>query len=465
MGSHTSLRAKGSIALQALIFGAVGVVIITALMQLVYENIRLTVNRANRELALHVAEAGIDYYRWHLAHDPEDYQDGTGGPGPYVHDVKDPSGRIVGQFSLDITVPGAGSSIVVLTSRGTLASVAGVARTIRVRLAIPSVAQYAVLGNQALRFGGETDVAGPVHANEGIRFDGIARNVVSAAVTTYQDPDHGPPAEDGVHTHQADPTAVFLAGTRFPDPAVDFTGITADLARIRTDAQANGLYLGPSGAGNRGYHLVLRVDDQVDIYRVSSLRPPPGGCTNQLNQAGWGTWSIQNESFVQTAAFPANGEIFVEDHVWVDGTIDTARLTIAAAVFPAGTNDANIIINQSLRYTNLAGQDALGLFAQGNVHVGLYSADDLRLDGGLVAQNGRVGRYYYAASSCGAEASRRSLTLYGMIVSNGRYGFAYTDGTGYNVRTINYDANFRYNPPPATPLTTNQFEILSWEEL
>ena len=454
----------GSILLIALVFGAIGVLVITSLMDLVFTNIRLAMDRTTREQALHVAESGIDYYRWHLAHNPTDYQDGTGGPGPYVHDVRDPTGRIIGQFSLDILPPPSGSTLVTVSSTGTVSSDLTKPRSIRVRFAIPSVAQYAVLGDEALRLGEETETAGPVHANAGIRFDGVARNVVSSAVTTYQDPDHGPPEEEGVHTHKTDPTTVFLAGRQFPVPAVDFAGITADLAQIKADAQASGVYLAPSGAGSLGYHLVVKPDDTIDVYRVTALRSPPSGCTNQFGQAGWGTWSIQSESFVATRPMPANGRVFVEDHVWVDGRIDSARLTIAAAVFPAGTNDANITVNADLMYTDFTGEDILGLFAQNNVNVGLYSDTNLRIDGGLIAQNGRVGRYYYL-SACGPERSRQSLTLYGMIATNRRYGFAYTDGTGYALRTISYDSNFRYNPPPATPLTTDQHEIVSWEEL
>jgi hypothetical protein len=55
--------------------------------------------------------------------------------------------------------------------------------------------------------------------------------------------------------------------------------------------------------------------------------------------------------------------------------------------------------------------------------------------------------------------------LYGMIGTNQRYGYAYTDGSGYQNRDITYDANLLYGPPPSFPLTSDQYEILSWEEL
>ena len=48
--------------------------------------------------ALQIAEAGVNYYKWHLEHDDKDYQDGNGWCcavppcdvcGPYEHQYKD----------------------------------------------------------------------------------------------------------------------------------------------------------------------------------------------------------------------------------------------------------------------------------------------------------------------------------------------------------------------------------------
>jgi len=60
---------------------------------------------------------------------------------------------------------------------------------------------------------------------------------------------------------------------------------------------------------------------------------------------------------------------------------------------------------------------------------------------------------------------QNSLTLNGMIVSNLRYGFAYTDGTGYQTRNINYDTNLLLSPPPSFPQTSDQLYHASWQEI
>jgi hypothetical protein len=262
---------------------------------------------------------------------------------------------------------------------------------------------------------------------------------------------------------------VFVAGRQFPVPAADFVGITNDLSQIRAAAQVSGRYFAPSGS--QGYQLILRTNDTFDLYRVTGQTAAPNNCSNVNNQTGWGTWSISNRTLLGNYAIPANGLIFVEDNVWVEGQIQSARVTIASGRFPDNpTTRSNIIVNNDLRYSAYDGTDVIGLIAQGNITTGLVSDTDLRIDAALIAQNGRVGRFYYqppggSQSRCSPHHVKTQLTLYGMIGTNQRYGYAYTDGSGYQNRDITYDANMLYAPPPSFPLTSDQYEILSWEEL
>ena len=126
----------------------------------------------------------------------------------------------------------------------------------------------------------------------------------------------------------------------------------------------------------------------------------------------------------------------------------------------------NILINNDLSYTNYDGTDSIGLVGQGGVMVGLNSDDNLKIDGALMAQHNIVGRFSYSdnGGTC-TNKNRSTISLYGMIASYGRYGFAYTNGTGYATRNINYDANLLYAPPPSFPLTSDQYQILSWQEV
>ena len=334
---------SGQILIQVIVFGSIAIYLLGALVNWAAFSIIVSRQTFNREQAIQTAEAGVDYYRWHLAHAPTDFQDGTGAPGPYIHNFSDKNGDTIGEFSLDITPPPLGSTQVKVKSTGTVTADAALSRTVTVQSAKPSIAKYAVVANAVMRFGAGTEVFGPIHSNQGIRFDGLAHNVVTSAVASYDDPDHSGGNEFGVHTHvtPTDPlppasipqrTDVFEIGRQTSVPVVDFAGITADLAEMKADAQTNGFYR-PS-AGALGYHVVLRTDDTFDLYRVTGLVNPPSGCTNSANQSGWSVWSIQNQQLIENYPFPVNGIIFLEDDVFVDGQMDGGRLTMVAAFLP-----------------------------------------------------------------------------------------------------------------------------------
>jgi len=473
---------------------AIAVVVIVVLVNVALFNIGEVTRALHNEQAFEIAEAGIEYYRWHLSHAPQDFTNGTGQAGPYTVAYADKDGNPIGQFILDITPPIVGSTIATIQSTGKLDADPSVVRKLRVKLAIPSVAKYATVANDKIRFGQGTVVYGPIHSNDGIHFDGFANNIVTSAKAQYDDPDHTGSDEFGVHTHQIPPPVggnnpnfipeeapptdpvpirndVFAAGRQFPVPAIDFTSFTYDLAQIAANA---GNYFGPSGG--QGYEIVLNTNDTFDIYEVSSVAAPPANCTNVLGERWWGTWSIAATTTLATTNYPipANGLIFVEDHVWVSGTIDTARVTIASGKFPEDPNtNTSIAINGNLLYTNYDGQDVIGLIAQNNFTIGLYSAVTVRIDAALIAKNGRAGRHYYkqpgGQSYCGSTALRSTVTLYGMIATNKRYGFSWSCGgvycSGYANRNIIYDPNLLYGPPPSFPLTSDQYQVISWEEV
>ena len=480
---HKTPLKRGYLIIHTIVYGAIALILITGLANWGSVNIRVGRDAALREQAFQIAEAGIEYYRWHLAHVSTDYQDGTGAPGPYVHEYRDATGAVIGTFTLTITPPPIGSTLVIVVSEGVVTANPSITRRIEAKFAIPSIAKFAFVANSKMRFGAGTEVFGPIHSNDGIRFDGLAHNLVTSFKYSYDDPDHSGADEYGVHTHlsPSDPippvppppgtppsrTDVFISGRQVSVPAVDWNGFTQDLSQMKTDAQTSGRYF--AGSGALGYNIVLKTDDTFDLYTVTSLVSPQSNCYNSQNQSGWGTWSIASETLLGNYAFPANGLVFLEDNVWVEGTISSARLTIAAGRFPeSSSTNANIIVNEDIRYTNYDGADVLGLIAQGNINVGLVSNDVLTIDAAIVAKNGRAGRYYYRyafSKSCSPYHQRDTINLFGMIATKERYGFAYTDGNGYETRNIIYDGNLLYGPPPSFPLTSDQYQTISWREL
>src|SRR3989339_1587199 len=142
---------KGIILVQTILFGVVAVVIMGALSGWAATTIKAGRIAFNREQAFQSSEAGIDYYRWHLAHAPTDYQDGTGVEGPYVHELEDKNGNAIGQFSLDINAPISGSTLVKIKSTGISNLDPKYQRIILSQVAKPSIAKYAFYNSLIFR--------------------------------------------------------------------------------------------------------------------------------------------------------------------------------------------------------------------------------------------------------------------------------------------------------------------------
>jgi hypothetical protein len=473
-------RDKGIIITGTLIFAITSIIVITGIVSWFGVVLTTSRNAFDNERAFQIAEAGIDYYRWHLAHDDDDFQDGTGMEGPYVHDFYNKTGDKIGEFSLNIIEPQNGTTVVTVESTGTVEGNPDVSRTIRVQMAKPSFAKYAFVSASEMRFGEGTEVFGSIHSNGGIRFDGFANNIITSAKEYYDDPDHSGPYEWGVHTHisPTDPVwpnelptreDVFGAGREVAVPAVDFDGVISNISEMKALGQASeGFYLGPSGNRNYGYEINLR-DNDFQVRKVRGLVSAHWSCSS--SQEDWGTWSIDRTRSATTYSYPENGIMFFEDDVWVKGQIDNKRVTIVAAAFPdTPANRKSITVNEDVLYTNYDGSDVIALIAQKNINVGLISENDLRIDAALIAQDGRIGRFYYGDGywwypGCEPYHERNVITVNGMIGSKERYGFAYTDDTGYELRNIIYDSNLLYSPPPEFPLTTDFYETISFEEI
>jgi type II secretory pathway pseudopilin PulG len=464
---------RGQLAVELLFLAAIVITLVGGFVSLAASFLNLSVRSQNEAQAVAIAEAGIEYYKWHLAYAPQDFMDGTGKPGPYVHTYYNKNGTAIGQFSLNIVPPPSGSTIVTITSTGSVLADSTIKKIITVRLGVPSFAQYAWVLNSPVAFGSTAQVYGVIYSNSGIEFNGVAHNLVESALTTYSDPDNGNLNEWAVYTEDppADPQPptplpsqpnVFLAGRTIGVPAIDFAGITEDLATIEAAAQATGYYA--TGSRALGYDLLLS-STTFTVYKVTATTTPPRNCTNDANQPDWGTWSIQSESLYATGTIPQNGDMFFSDNLWVRGNVNGVRVTIASGRFPANpTTYSNITVNNSLTYTNFNGSDTIALVSQNNINVGYAADNNLTIDAALIAQNGWVGRYYYN-SNCGSSYTRNSLTTLGIMATNLPSGFVYTPTSGFANRTYNYDANLLYSPPPSFPLTTNGYTLISWEEV
>ncbi len=485
------------------------------MLNYIVSQIKFSANRSEKEQAFQIAEAGIYFYRWYLAHETagktarevdDFWQNGDplGVGSAYEKDFSDPEGGVIGRYQIEAERPDSGSTIVIVKSTGWTNDEPDMKRTVQVRFRRPSWSEYAVLANDFMRFGQGTEVFGKIHSNKGIRFDGVVHNIVSSLMTTFDDPDHGGGNEFGVHTHvNAPPSSgvnnnyrpleapnnpvqtrsdVFLIGREFPVPEVSFTGISSDLAFMKTEAQSgHGRYFDSSGLGRQ---IILKTNGTFDVYKVMTVDSDTNGITGYegtRNSNGSGDSCIAptttegpntqcrnrtsgSRCYCKYSSYeiPNGGIIFVEDNIWLEGTINSRKISVVAADIVSGA-EANIYVgNNNILYSNFDGKDILGIIAEKDVEVIKNSQNNLIIDGAFLAQKGRVGRKDYGSSD-----HKNSITLNGSMATNLRYGFAWTNGIsnwGYEDRILNFDNNLLYYPPPYFPTGTD-YSIDLWEEL
>ncbi len=450
---------RGASLMYILIFGSLATMIIVSGVATYALFEHQASNRKHaRDMAFHIAEAGIDYYRWHLAHDPNDFQDGTGQPGPYVHEYFDKSNNSIGFFSLEIDPPLPGSTVATIRSTGWVSSEPNATRTLQVRVGFPALTDYTFLTNANMNFSFTTEVHGQVHSNGGIRFDGTTDSWVRSARERYR---YGNQQHNGVWGG---------GGPRefweFPVPAIDFNSITADLGAVRDDADNGGIHLNSSG--EEGWHLVFD-GDTFDLYRVTDLECHHGsGRWRYRRWRGWywdGTvycYDVEQEVFVENHTIPANGAIFIEDNVWVEGTVD-GRVTLGVGRFPVQEPYETIYIQGDLTYATRASDDVIGLLAQGDIIVPHEVPNNMTIEAALLSQFGVIHRPYYN------DGLRNSLNVFGSQISYGGGGWKYVNGWGHVISGFvntnhTYDANLSYYPPPGFPVG-DTYDLISWEEL
>ena len=175
------------------------------------------------------------------------------------------------------------------------------------------------------------------------------------------------------------------------------------------------------------------------------------------------SYDIKTEVSQGNFAIPANGLMFFEDQVWVNGTVK-GRATIGSGRFPVNQNTyTSIVIPNSIVYSTKDGSDALGLMAQKDVLLPRYSPSSMEIDAALIAQNGSAQRFYYSGNIL------IGLSIYGSVVSNGVWTWSWVSSggavvSGYKNTNTSYDVNLTYGPPPAFPVGT-EYKVISWDEI
>lgn len=505
---------RGSGLVLALVMVVVVSIVLTSLLGYITSQVRFSKDRVERERAFQVAEAGIHYYKWYVAHQLsgktadqiEDFWT-SGSPlgvgTPYEAEFFDPEDAAIGKYSLEVEVPEEGSTFFTVTSTGWTYNKPTAQRVLRVRFRRPSWSEYIFLSNSFLNFGSAAVVYGKVHSNFGIHFDGTAHNLVTATPSSFDDPNYGDHVLDfGVYT-STDPKApsypwpdgtvpvradVFIGGREFPVSEVSFTGITTDLSFMKAKAQAGiGRYFDNSGIGRK---ITLKTDGTFDVCTVNAANSSTHAISSSSGFSGVvtgasGSYSGNNGSSCTTGScclfsecpyiqnsrpqrgkcvtktnYPIvnKGVIFVEDNIWLEGSLDGKRVSVVSGNLSGGGDPTDIYIGISNNNIRLASYDCnnmLGLVAQRDIRILDDGPNNFIIDAALLAQTGLVG--------ITNGMSGDSITFNGAIASYLQPYFK-QGNSGFEDRTYNFNNKLLYCPPPYFP-TGTEYALDLWEEL
>jgi Tfp pilus assembly protein PilX len=499
------------------------IVVATSMVLVIDTNNTIVKNNINSQKAFNIAEAGVNYYLWHLSHNVGDYKDGQTTPatpdaslgyGPYTHNYYDDNAQLAGTYTLWIKLGTSGSTIVTVRSIGKTAGSA-VYRTVESQIGSPSYASYAVMSDSALWFGNNESADGPVHSNAGVRMDGSSNGDVTSANTTYNPP--GSVGGDGsnhpgVWCSNSVTTPVNCA-TRpktdwlYPKPSIDFNQVTGSLCTIKkqafladptTLALATGAspcsqvptgrtanYLpqrSTTGAYSltKGYLIELNTDGTYNLYQVNAEDDTLSPYTAALT-----TVSVANNITVGSSQV-----IFAEDNVWIRSNGNYhGRITVAAGRL-ATSSTAEVVIADDITYSAKTGVDAIGIVSEGGVLLAPYALPatgnfNFEINAAIIAQSGNVlYPLYYRSNSTrctrGWSGAGQNLIFYGSIAVRQTWTWYWSIGgsacgdavnlsgvgyiTGPSHTQTNYDYNLLYSPPPSFPLTST-YNILQWREV
>ncbi|MDB5183015.1 MAG: hypothetical protein JWO47_799 [Candidatus Saccharibacteria bacterium] len=505
----------------ALLSLMVALSIITAsVVILIDSNFTLVGRNIQSQQAFNIAEAGLNYYLWHLSHNATDYKDGgttpasptTYGYGPYVHNYVDASDKIQGTFTLYINPVGSGSSVVKVRSIGQVNGT-NFARTVEAQIGAPSFASYAILSDSALWFGKNEVADGPVHSNQGIRMDGSSNADITSANATYL-PTNSLGGDGNSHPGVWCDISVISpvncntrpkTDWRYPVPTIDFNQVSGTLCTVKKAAfasdpstaslatQANACSQTPgtrtnayipqrssSANDSRGYYINLNSNSTYDLYTVNNVKDIMTDYSSALSPT----------LVASNIAVPASGVIFAEDNVWVRaGTTFAGRLTLASGRLATSVT-TNLTVVDNIKYSTKNGNDAIGLMAEGDIWIAPYappttSSFTFEVDAAVIAGSGDVvypSNYTFSNTTCtrGWISPNQKLLFYGSIAVRQTWTWSwqwnsscgdnvYDSSTGYYIsgfkyNTTQYDYNLLYNPPPSWPITSS-YNFLSWREV
>lgn len=459
--SHSPHPIAGHLLVLVLVFGGIFFFIISAFVGFAVTQSQVVTMQYHSQRALDIAEAGLNHYKWQLAHSSSSIANATVDLSSQTHVMNSPTGEPVGEYTISAassTYCGAIANIDV-TSEGFSYDDPSLVRTIRTRYAKPTVADYSYIVNGNVWAGDDREITGPYHSNQGVIMDGWNKSVVTSGLASWEcGPGFGSicnptTTRNGVSTYMPN---VNTDSTLFSYPSnpIDFAGFNLSLSDMEDRASTSGIYV--DNSGEYGYHVEFNGNGTVTFSEVTDVLS-----VEQRNGMTYKTveWFYENtyvEALGDVFTAPIDPDcplIYVDDKIWLEGEVDQ-KVTIAVGGTDAEGLDSSIFIQGNLTYDDPL-QDGLLAIAKRNVLVGLDVPNEMEINGIFVAMEGNFGRNDYRRGRLPDHLDqyedRAELTINGTIVSQGRVGTKWGSVSGFADRVNEYDRNLVEDPPPLVP--------------
>ena len=438
-----------------------------------------TARQGRTDIALQVADAGVNEYESRLVEDPRYYDHwvdraedpridpygavhapGTAwtpgvswtyaGPSQTWSQIQD-SRFGTAAYSLRVSPPPAGSDLVTIQSTGQSGrnSPMPVTRSIQSQIHPSSIADFQIISNATIKYGSTARTTGKLYSSGDINHQGVAEAPAYAQ--------HYVCSSNSTNCSSSNvPSSVFRAGAydsattpsfqkKFPTP-IDFSHFTQSRLDIKDAAEAGGTaWDNPTASA---WEVQFLADGRARVFKITNTSDPG----QSLSTIGCPT----------TVNVPANGAMYFEQSVIVsDGTNKTDACS--ATVGPRASvvngrvtiaSKGNVYIGGNISYA-ASGDDVLGLIAANEIIVTKYTPSVLTWRAASLAQSGQW-RTYQGNS----DGNHSSMTYIGsQTTSDGGYA------SMFDSRTYEYDDTLQRLRPPFYPILEGTWATYYWREV
>ncbi len=404
----TTVRDDRGMALpMVMMVAAVLFVLATMIVSLTVYRTDMVSRQTSRERAVAAADAGLNAYLYRLAN------------------VSGLTTALAGSYEgvswvVTATPPAAGVPLT-LRSRATLDN--GATRIVMAQVKFPTFAEYAWLSHNDINVGSGATIYGKMHSNGDIDNDGTITDQATAVGHCTGSGTWGSPTYIAPKSHAR---------------SISFAAVSTDMAEMKTLAQQNSptTYWPALGSTGLGYEVILS-GVSATLYRVTA------------SSGSGGTGGPTTKALIESINVPANGVMYFDDDVWVQGTYNAGVTMVSGtrSIRPSG----NIVAQDASNHTK-----SLGLIAYSNIIMpatwsGLPT--NLTIQCAMLAQNGQI-------TSENASPKKASITMRGSMAS---YLTPSMTG-GFTTRYYYYDNQLDFFPPPRYPSTGDKLHFRSWIE-